>query len=536
VGSDVKKPNFVDAHYDYRNEQVVVWEKGDDRKLRVKRYSAPFYFYYDDPDGEHTSIYGDKLSRYDAANKRDFDAALKRYARTFESDISPLDKVLQNNYYGIEAPALNYSLLDIEVDYDKKIGFSSPANPYAPVNAITIFNQWENSYYTVAIPPKDWIARGWVGAEGLNHIDDDLSARTTMLLVRTERELLEATLDILEDSDCVSGWNSENFDLPYLLKRCEIVLGKRTNAWSRPEGRPPYFKDVTNDFGKTEIRAVISGRQHLDYLELFKKFTFGSRESYSLANIAIEEVPHIPKLEYEGSLDGLYVNDFNWFIRYNIRDVEVLEALDLKFKFIALANELAHVNTVVLPKVLGSVHPIDSGIINHVHYGRKHIVPDKSDKKGGKIKGAMVLIPKVGMHPWMAAVDINSLYPSVYRTLNISPEMVVGQFDGCEDAWLAIRDGTDEVLTLRLDSTFSGADGEFIEATGEQWREHLVSLRWAVSAYGTVFDQSRGDGFIPELLANWYAERKRLKKLMAQSRKEAVECGVVIPEALRDLL
>lgn len=515
--------NFIDAYYDYRKETVVVWEKVNGKR-QTKRYPAPYYFYYDDPNGTHTSIFGDCLARYDAESKSEFEKAKEKKRRTFESDISPLDKILQNLYYGLEAPVLNYSLLDIEVDYDKARGFSSPENPYAPINAITIFNQWENQYYTVAIPPPAWRQSGWVGEEGLKHIDKDLQERSVIILVSSEHELLEVTLDLIAEADVISGWNSENFDLPYLVKRSEMVLGAgKTRAWSFPDANPPYFKDVVGNFGKTEIHCVISGRVHLDYLELFKKFTFGSRESYSLAAISAEEVPHVEKLDYPGSLDGLYVNDFNWFLRYNIRDVEVLEALDIKFRFIALANELAHVNTVVLPKVLGSVHPIDSGIINYCHHVLNLIVHDKQGKSGSGIKGAMVLIPKVGMHEWIGSVDINSLYPSVYRTLNISPEMIIGQFDGYDSAWNAIYNETDEMLILRLDSTYCGEEGKYIELSAKEWRQNLIELKWAVSAYGTVFEQGRGDGFIPQLLANWYAERKRLKKVMGGHIKARTE-------------
>lgn len=507
------KGNFIDAHYDRKNDEVIVWEQQGDKRVTV-RYPAPYYFYYEDPNGTYTSIYGKKLSKFEASSKSEFESAKRQYRKLYESDINPMDKVLMNNYYMMDAPMLKYTLLDIEVDYAREKGFASPENPYAPINAITVWHQWLNKYITIAIPPPEWMENGW----WMNEIDEEVTQKAEVHLVKTEAELIKKTMEILEDSDVLSGWNSEFFDLPYMIKRTEIVLGRAAaKRWSRIEGANPQFKEVEK-FGKVNTRATISGRQHLDYLELFKKFTFEGRQSYSLANIADEEVPDVPKIQYSGSLEGLYKNNFNVFLLYNIRDVEVLEALDHKYKFISLANELAHTNTVTLPKVLGSVHPIDSAIMNFVHHELNLIVGDKEHKPSGGIKGAMVMIPKVGLHEWIGAIDINSLYPSVYRTLNISPEMIIGQFTRFDADWESITKGEDVRITLNMD------DGNVVsDYTAKQWREILAKQQWAVSAYGTVFDQSKGEGFIPQLLASWYSHRVQLKGVMKGHIKASLD-------------
>jgi DNA polymerase elongation subunit (family B) len=503
--------NFVGAYYSSYSEEVLVWERDSSQEGSpriLKRYEAPYYFYVQDDKGDQTSLYGEKVKRLDFGSKAEFESALARYQtrKKFESDISPQEKVLMKHYYNVDAPPLHYTLLDIEVDYDKDLGFSSPENPYAPVNAITLYHQWKKEYVTIAIPPKSWQGQDWDEL-----LDKTLPSNVT--LVRNEKELLLETLDAIEDSDVISGWNSDFFDMPYLVKRTEMVLGKEAaRRWSFRGTPAPRFEEVER-FNEKRITVRIYGRTHLDFLQLFKKFAFGGRSSYALKSIADEELD-IPKLEYDGSLENLYNTDFNFFLRYNIRDTEILDKLDEKFKYIELANEMTHANTITLDGAMGSVRLIDTGIINYCHYVRKVVVPDRNTKIGPTIEGALVLSPKIGLHEWIGSVDINSLYPSTMRSLNISPETIVGQFtrnpdvmkiDGEED-WKGIyaRDNNLHVMYME--------DGSYIEATGAEWYEMLKEKKWAISGFGTVFDQGKGQGAIPGLLTSWYAERKQLQK------------------------
>lgn len=562
--------NFVGAQYSARAEEVLVWERDTDHpelSRILKKYPAPYYFYVPSPEGEHRSMFGEPLKKLTFDSKGAFESGIKRNQKKFESDISPVEKILMANYHGVDAPRLNYTLLDIEVDYKKdkyspehlvnirslaepektsvvtalelreaddlagieayderrklwvdaqyshymydgQIGYSSPENPYAVINAITLFNQWNKEYLTFAIPPPSWTGKDWDAL-----LDKTLHEKSKITLFKTEKELLKATLLAIRDSDVVSGWNSDFFDLPYLIKRTEIVLGAEATKYWCFNGCPaPRFEEVER-FNEIKTTARIYGRTHLDYLQLFKKFAFGGRSSYSLKSIAAEELHDMEKIEYAGSLDELYDDDFNFFIRYNIRDTEILDKLDEKFKYIELASEVTHANTTVLASAMGSVKVIDSGIINHCHYALNLIVADRNSKVGPSIEGAMVLNPKIGLHEWIGSVDINSLYPSTMRSLNISPEKIIGQFtvdtnpmkiDG-ESDWLGIANGDDKIHTLYFE------DGEYAQLTGKEWRKVLADNKWAVSAFGTVFDQGNGMGVIPGLLATWYSERKKLQ-------------------------
>lgn len=522
--------NYVGAYYNRWNEEVLVWERdsqveGSPRTL--KRYKAPYYFYVNAEDGNCKSIFGDRLKKLEFSTRDAFEKKLSFYknigSKIYESDIRPMEKILMANYYEKEAPPIHYTLCDIEVDYSSDLGFASPENPYAEINAITLFHQWSKKYVTIAIPPKSW------DSDWEKLLDQSLKSLTDLRLVRTEKELLQQTLQEIEDCDIFSGWNSEFFDLPYLLKRTEIVLGEKDfKKWSFKGANSPRFDEV-NRFGELRIVAKISGRAHLDYLQLFKKFAFGGRPSYALRAIADDELD-IPKLEYEGSLENLYNTNFNWFLRYNIRDVEILEKLDNKFKYIDIANELSHENTVIFEAVLGTVKQTDTGLINYCHYKKNQIIPDKIPTIGPKIEGALVLDVKVGLHEWIGSVDINSLYPSAIRSLNISPEKLIGQFsksnnpmlmDGEAD-WEGIKNKDKNLHTLYH------VDGSEITATGEEWSMVLKAKKWAVSGFGTVFDQNE-QGFIPAVLEFWYTERKKLQKLKVEwgDKARAAEKGSI---------
>lgn len=513
------KPNYISSIYHRATDSVLVFERDPKNGRKVRSYPAPWYFYAPDEDGKFTSTYGTKLSRHDFDSRADFEQAASRTTGKHESDISPELKVLMNNYFGVPAPTLNVGLIDIEVDYKKELGFSSPENPYAPINAVTIWMSSSDQYVTLAVPPPGWDKK--LPAEE-DYKKIQMTIRPDIIICQTEKELLQMLLDLVDDCDLISGWNSEFFDLPYMIKRTELVLGASQAArWSFPQCRPPQFGMVER-FGNEQMNARIFGRVHLDYLQIFRKFNLEGRSSYALANIAEAEL-HFGKLEYDGTLESLYKDDFILFLLYNIRDVECLNGFEKKFKYLNLANTFAHGNTSQLDAVMGTVGISQTAIINYAHYERDLIVPDSGDKpKGGKAEGAIVLSPKVGLHDWIGSVDINSLYPSTIRSLNLSPEMIRGQFTNYEDDWLAIKEKRKDYIARLVYE-----DGTSEEQTGAKWNEHLRSLKWAVSAYGTVLDQNQ-QGIVPGILTQWFKERKQMqaeKKKYAKLAKELKKEG-----------
>jgi DNA polymerase elongation subunit (family B) len=495
--------NYVGAYHDHSTDAIMVWER-DENGRTVKAYHAPRYFYVQDENGPYTSIYKDKLKKIVCEDKAEFDNELRKYSKKFESDIPPLFKVLMDEYYDRPTPLVHYAFLDIEVDYKSKLGFSSPENPYAPINAVTIYQSWTNKYLTYAVPPPDWNEDGFDDLIAKLWKEHELGFEQNIVICKNEVELLKHLVNDIQDADVISGWNSEFFDLPYIIKRLERVSPKLIDKMCFRGCKPPKIGEVER-FGAKRIIYSLNGRTHLDYLDLFKKFTFEGRTSYSLGNIAADELD-IPKLDYEGTLEQLYHRDFAHFIAYNARDVEVLVKLDKKFNFIALVNQMAHENTCLFQNMMGTVRYVETGITNRAHYVHKLIVADKKILTDGeKVEGALVLSPLVGLHDWLGSVDINSLYPSVIRALNISPEKYIGQFAEGEEAWEGVMDKSDKLFILRNDQR------ETFEMSGKEWHETLLENKWVITPFGTIFDEGTGLGIVPEAIQFWYQERKRLQ-------------------------
>lgn len=232
----------------------------------------------------------------------------------------------------------------------------------------------------------------------------------------------------------------------------------------------------------------------------------------------IDNLSHEQLKELESKLEAeIKRESFARFCVYNYRDVDGIVQLDEKYNFLAQANQMAHENTVGFSAVLGTVAYVETGIINHAHNILKRVVHDKVIKDNDMVEGAIVLDPKIGLHEWVGAIDLKSLYPNTLRSLNGSPEMIIGQFDTFEASWSAVFNKTDE----RLGFTFETGLTEY--KTAKEWNTFLRENQWAVSAYGTVFDQSKGRGVVADILGFWYVERKRLQAETKKWGKIATE-------------
>ena len=314
-------------------------------------------------------------------------------------------------------------------------------------------------------------------------------------------------------------------------------------------------------FGKEETTYDLIGRVHMDYLQLYKKYNYESRHSYKLDSIGEMEVGE-NKTQYEGTLDQLYNKDFKKFIEYNRQDTMLLVKIHNKLKFLDLANALAHENTVLLPTVMGSVAMIEMAIMNEAHE-RGLVVPDKKRKDSNaediqQAAGAYVATPKRGIHEWVGAVDINSLYPSTIRALNMAPETIVGQVrQSLTNHYMhekgrrlasekkRAKEDDDEVTGSILWEGLFGAleytaimnqergtvltidfeDGRSEEmSAAEIWKLIFDSHKpYILSANGTIFRYDQ-EGVIPGLLTRWYSDRKVMQKSLKESTtKEDIE-------------
>ena len=535
--------SYVDAFYDRDNDIIRVVERDDKGQRHFKEYPARHVFYYIDPRGKFQSIKGEPLSRVSSKNVKEHrkELAIHSNKKLYESDINPIYRCLEDHYLNTDAPKLNVAFFDIEVDFDPERGYASPEDAFMPITAIAVYLQWLETMICLAIPPKTLSM-----AEAKRQVED----MPNTMLFETESEMLDTFLDIIQDVDVLSGWNSEGFDIPYTVNRVTKVLSKedtrRFCLWNQFPKKREYEK-----YGKTAVTYDFIGRVHLDSLELYRKYTYEERHTYRLDAIGEMEIGE-NKTVYEGTLDQLYNNDFRRFIEYNRQDTALLDKLDKKLKFLALANTLAHECTVLLATTMGAVAVTEQAIINEAHK-RGMIVPNRVNRDGldTQAAGAYVAYPKKGIHEWIGSLDINSLYPSAIRALNMGPETIVGQLrqDGTKEyidgqmaknksfasAWEGIFGSLEytDVLERKVgrEITIDWEDGGSDTLSAAQIYDLIFESNqpWMLSANGTIFTYEK-EGIIPGLLKRWYAERKEMQTKL----KECIAAGNKIEEEYWD--
>jgi len=524
--------SYVDAFFDRDHDMIKIVERKDGARI-FREQPVKYTFYYKDQKGKYKSVYGDPLSRIVSKNTKDYrkEIAINRDKTLFESDINPIFQCLSENYLNQDASKLNIAFFDIETDFDPERGFADPSDPFMGITSVSVYLQWLETMICLAVPPKT------LTMEQATELLKDIP---NVMLFEKEKDMLDTFLTLIEDADILSGWNSEGYDIPYTVNRVARVLSKddtrRFCLWGQLPKKRMYEK-----FGKESETYDLVGRVHLDSLNLYRKYTYEERHSYRLDAIGEIEVGE-NKTAYEGTLDQLYNNDFKKFIEYNIQDTALLDKLDKKLRFIDLSNTIAHENTVLIQTTMGAVAVTEQGIINEAHH-RGLQVPNRKnrdDEENTQAAGAYVAFPKKGLHKWIGSMDLNSLYPSVIRALNMAPETVVGQirpdisearvaedmglnkqsFAGSWEGRFATEE-YDAVMAKRKDValTVEFENGQSEVMSGAEIYKLIFDSNnpWMLSSNGTIFTQEF-EGVIPGLLKRWYAERKELQAKLKKAK------------------
>ena len=516
--------SYVDALYDREHDQIHVVERINGKR-EYREYPANYIFYYDDARGKFRSIYGNPVSRFSTRNNKEFRKEVQVHSnkKIYESDINPVFRCLAENFAGKDAPKLQTAFFDIEVDFDPEKGFSPPSDPFNKITAISVYLNWIDQLVTLAIPPKH------LSRETAQELVADFE---NTMLFDSEADMLKTFLDLIDDADVLSGWNSEGYDIPYTVNRITRVLSKDDTRKFCLWGQLPK-KRIFERFGAENETYDLIGRVHLDYMQLYRKYTYEERHSYSLDAIGEYELDE-RKTAFEGTLDQLYNQNFKTFIEYNQQDTLLLAKLDKKLRFLDLANELAHANTVLLQTTMGAVAVTEQAIINEAHE-RGLVVPNRQERlndEDTQAAGAYVAYPKKGITEWIGSVDINSLYPSAIRALNMAPETIIGQLrPSSTDKYIKERQASGMSFAAAWEGLFGsleytavmeqqrGAeitidwqDGdESVHSGAEIWKLIFdTNQPWILSANGTIFTYEK-EGVIPGLLARWYRERKELQ-------------------------
>ena len=375
---------------------------------------------------------------------------------------------------------INVSTIDIEVASDD--GFPEPEFAEYPVISITIKNNIDDIYYI------------W----GLHDYDVSKSIMKDFPVMyekcESETELLLKFLNhwgsAVNSPDVITGWNTRFFDMPYLINRTGKLLGpdvaKRYSPWGLIN--PRTIKQMGRELQSYEITGI----SQLDYLELFKKFgySYGAQESYKLDHIA-HTVLGERKLSYDEftGLHTLYKHDFQKFIDYNIKDVELVDRLEDKMGLITLALTMAYRGGVNYSDTLGTTAIWDSILYRDLS-NRGIIVPANGEKFKSEYPGGYVKPPQVGMHDWVVSFDLNSLYPNIIVQWNMSPETIV---EG-------------DRLTMNPDIALTENHSN-------------PNPEYALAANGVSFKKDK-EGVLPKIIVDYYNERSIVKKKMLAAQQE----------------
>ena len=462
-----------------------IWDdKFGYRTFRYKKYA-----YVKNRAGTYVSLYGDKLKRI---NKWD-----KDQPELFESDVNPEIRVLVDNYTDSDDVSEGHRVMIFDIEVEVTDGFPDVRRANNKITSIAFNDSILDKYYCYVLDP-------------LSKLETEVKRENGDIIVsfKDEYDLLNAFFKKYMEIQptILTGWNIEFFDISYLYNRATQIVSQSVANLLSPISQV-HWSDFHN-------RYKIAGVNVLDYLALYKRFTFSERPSYRLDAIGDYEVGE-KKVEYEGTLNDLYENDLEKFVQYNLQDVKLVKKIDDKLNFIEIGRGLAHLGHVPYEDVFMSSRYLEGAIL--VYLRKNNIVapnkPKNKIKKGDKkFVGAYVQEPIKGKHNWVYDLDITSMYPSCIMSLNISPETKLGKIEG----W-----NPEEFLKKSNKKTYSITQGEKLlgRFTETQLQNFLDSKNVGVATNGVMYRTDK-DGLLSALLRKWFDERVEYRKLSRKFYEE----------------
>jgi len=467
---------YQNIYFDIKKQQVHIWD--DEKGYYVIPYKR--YAYVRDRAGTHVSLYGDRLRKV-----YKFEPTTPNL---FESDVPPETRTLVDQYTDSEELSKGHNIMNIDIEVEVTEGFPMPEDANNKITSIATYDSNSDTYFAFVLDEKNRLT---------------LKSKNNIIIKSfdTEYELLQAFMvEYLKwKPTIITGWNIDTFDMPYLYNRICKVAGKNVADMLSPI--------QTVQWNKHRKRFMFAGVSCLDYLALYKLFTYTQLSSYRLDAVAEHELGE-NKIEYSGTLNDLYENDIDKFVEYNIHDVRLVKRMHDKLDFIDMARGVCHVGHVPYEDVYFSSRYLEGAILVYlknlgVVAPNKPIKPDMSS--GDKFTGAYVQSPQRGKHDWVFDLDITSMYPSVIMSLNISPETKIGKLKGW-DAEEFIKE-TKKTYTLESNGREKG------KLTETELKDFFDNNKVSVSSNGVLY-RSDKKGLIPALLEKWFDTRVEYRKLM----------------------
>ncbi len=489
--------SYRNIYYNSAERCVTVfsWDK-DGNRIKYEASVDPYL--YIEGNGDYESVFGTKLV------KKLFRTQYDRYKFLKDTNIKKVfdnfpvsQQYLIDTFWKVNETSdfaqhpIKVMFLDIEVYAPDDFPHANKANE--PVNVITIYDSLNKKFITWGL--KDYQTN-----------EPDVKYVKCI----SEKDLFEKFLSYFESDypDILTGWNSEFFDIPYVINRCTKILGEENTKRLSPS-KNVYNRSIRGQFGQEQIRWYIEGISLIDYLDVYKRFCLGVRESYKLSAIAEIELGE-SKVNF-GAMNLATLADKDWktFIEYNIQDVRLLVKMEEKLKYTELIRMLAYVGLTTFEAAMGSLSVINGATAVRARY-RDQKIPSfiRDEDDGTKNPGAYVGEPLSGFQEYIISFDANSLYPNVMISLNISPETKVGVIEKQDEKEITLRHVSGKTYNLPVAKFASFVEKEQI----------------AISKANVCFTQKK-KGVMPEILDYYYNKRQSIRKDLKKLKKEYSEIG-----------
>jgi DNA polymerase elongation subunit (family B) len=494
----------------------------DDKKGYVTVPYRP-YAYRKREGGMYRSIYGDELEKVYKFNPKD--------PSLFESDVPAETRILIDAYEDSDEPSEGHRVVYLDIEVSTEGGFPNVEEADKEITAIAIYDSC-TSKYTAFILDKEHKLQDFVkeNVEVRSFTDED----SLLMHFLTKWEEIQPTIS--------TGWNSDNFDMPYLFRRMKNIVGPN-NA----KRLSPIQVAYINDWNK---KVIVAGVTHLDYMTLYKKLNIKQEASYALGAIG-KKIVGMEKIAYKGSLDDLYKADINKYIEYNLNDVQIIVALEKKLQFIELARAICHKGHVPYEWYEMSSRFIEGAILMYLRRkgqvaknksldGRDEYETQMEDNEQG-FEGAYVKAPTPGRYDWVFDLDLTSMYPNIIISLNLSPETKVAVINKIEYDDSYVEDRTKEIredyenlgdsaqkktpFTQYLEQRLYAFNARLFAQdkiskyhvgstvyTNDEFKQLVTQSNLSVASNGVMCKKDK-TGVIPEILVKWFDERKDLRKL-----------------------
>lgn len=551
--------------YDKSTRICHVWDdKLGHREIEYEKYAYTY------GNGPYLSMFGDSLAKITGDEIQHY-----HNSQLFEADVNPETRTIIDNYLDEDTVPEGFTIINFDIEVETESDYLDVWKANNEITSIALTDNISGDY-VVLILDKD------------NRTEYRKKGNVEVIPFDNEKQMLQVFIDKWNEinPDAITGWNIQSFDVPYLLNRIKTLFhGTKRHELSKID--KIYYDKTYNEYR-------IPGVSTLDYMLLYKQYTFGEKSSYSLNNIANHEIGKT-KIEYDGNLDDLFRTDIEKFIEYNLTDVKLVKELDDKLKFIDLAISIAHICHVPYEQIYMSSRVLDGAILTYLkrknlvapnkkpkielkvlntiergdkivtvdkvipsHFPRKGVVrvslekqspveftydgydgntiyltePAKSMRRIGsfvsyKFEGAYVEDPNVGRYKWLYSIDLESLYPSIIRTLGISPETKQGRIIGWRDFYF-MGDFDKYIEDLENGNLFSYLSSQksikiqtpekVVEMETGEFINLVKTNKLKIAGNGAIY-RTDIEGIIPSILTDWFNKRKVYKSSMKEAKE-----------------